>query len=82
LSEAMATRFPTLAKLSLPKLSVSHVVAAAIAAITLFVLFRVLTRLVRVSGIRWVAVRDDADPMACPDAATDYRTWSTRRAIG
>jgi hypothetical protein len=34
------------------------------------------------AGIRWVAVRDDADPMACPDAATDYRTWSTRRAIG
>jgi hypothetical protein len=34
------------------------------------------------AGIRWVAVRDDADPKECPDAATDYRTWSTRRAVG
>jgi hypothetical protein len=34
------------------------------------------------AGIRWVAVRDDADPRACPDAATDRQTWSTRRAVG
>jgi hypothetical protein len=34
------------------------------------------------SGIRWVAVRDDAAPEARPGAATDFRTWSTRRSVG
>jgi hypothetical protein len=33
------------------------------------------------AGIRWVAVHEDAAPEARPDAATDYPTWSTRRAV-
>jgi hypothetical protein len=32
------------------------------------------------AGIRWLAIRDDADPRARPESATDYRSWSTRRA--